>query len=307
MIGAFIVLTIATANFGSSASAAPSKSALERVEKSFTPGFQLEEKAAGRSLNFCRLTDVKLSTVDPVERSPALVHLRIYEARSKSDRTVILLPPTGGENILDRGYANHLCASGFNVALLQSWDHQTEVTLDPSMHDHGALRSLSAIRHTLDYLNPSRANQVGILGTSVGALSSSLALGFDHRLSTAVLIVGGTGFAEIVARSTETGAAKLREARMKALGMKKLEEYVGYIAEKVEIEPGDFSDFSGKKKVLAFVGTNDDTVPTRNQWDLVKRFDAESVGYEGNHTETILNTFTWKRGRISDFFEKNLH
>lgn len=286
--------------------AAPPKEVLDRLEKSFTPGYALTEKSAGRSLNFCRLTDVRLETRDPVTNGDSFVQLRIYHARKDSDRTVILLPPTGGENILDQGYANHLCAAGFNVALLQAWAHQLEVSLDPSMHDHGAIRSLSAIRHTLDYLKPTRATQVGILGTSVGALTSSLALGFDARINHAVLIVGGLGFPEIVARSTEKGAAKLREARMKAFGLKDVEDYVRFLSERVQMEPGHFVDYSGKKKVLAFVGTKDDTVPTRNQYELVKAYGAELDEYAGDHTQTILNTFTWKRGKIAAFFEENL-
>lgn len=301
LIGLTCMLTLTTTAF-----AAPSPEVLERLEKSFTPGFRLTETPAGRSLSFCRLTDAKLETRDPVTAEKSEVSVRIYHARKDSDRTVILLPPTGGENILDQGYANHLCGAGLNVALLQTWSHQTDVTLDPSMHDHGALRSLSAIRHTLDYLRPARGTQVGILGTSVGALSSSLALGFDPRLNTAVLIVGGLGFPEIVARSTEKGAAKLREERMKAFGMKSVEDYVAFITKNVKVEPADFVGFSGSKKVLAFVGTKDDTVPTRNQFELVKAYAAESDEYAGDHTATILNTFTWKRGKIAAFFEENL-
>lgn len=286
--------------------AEPSKEVLARLQDSFRAGFTATETPAGRSLSFCKLLDVRLDVTDPVTGKPGFVQNRIYEARNGSDRTVILLPPTGGENILDQGYANHLCSGGFRVVILQTWFNQTEVTLDPAMHDNGAVRSLSAIRHTLDYLKPTRASQVGILGTSVGALSSSLALGFEPRLSSGVFIVGGFGFSEIVARSTEAGAAKLRDARMKAFGLKNIEDYVALLAEKVVIEPGDFTEFSGRKNVLAFVGTRDVTVPTKNQTALVKAYQAESDEYAGDHTQTILNTFTWKRGKIAAFFEKNL-
>jgi hypothetical protein len=305
MFGALLMLTLANP-VAPQALAAPAQEVVDRLRDSFTPGFTAIEKSAGRSLNFCRLTDVRLETRDPVTREAGFVQLRIYHSRKESDRSVILLPPTGGENILDQGYANHLCSNGLNVAMLQTWHKQLEVTLDMGMHDNGAVRSLSAIRHTLDYLKPSRATQVGILGTSVGALSSSLALGFEPRLSAAVLIVGGTGFAEIVARSTEKGATSLREARMKEHGLRSVEEYVALLSRHVVIEPGDFAEFSGRKKVLAFVGTKDDTVPTRNQRDLVRTYGAESDEYAGDHTQTILNTFTWKRGKISAFFGENL-
>lgn len=294
--------------------AAPAPEIVARLQSSFTPGFTAKESPAGRSLNFCKLTDLRLEVQDPVTKGPGFVQARIYEARNgaartvtaSAARTIILLPPTGGENILDQGYANHLCARGFRVFLLQTWFRQTEATLEMSMHDHGALRSLSAIRHSLDYLKPSRATQVGILGTSVGALSASLALGFDPRLAAGVLIVGGVGFSEIVARSTEAGAVKLREARMKAFGLRTVEEYVALMNEHVTIEPGQFAEFSGRKQVLAFVGTEDLTVPTRNQRELVKVFQAESEDIAGDHTRAILHTFAWKKSRIADFFERSL-
>lgn len=297
-----------------SALSAPSPEVVDRLQKSFVPGFVAKTEGAGRSLALCRLTDLRLETVDPVTREPGFVQARIYHAKndsgrtdaSRAPRTVILLPPTGGENILDQGYANHLCARGFQVMMLQTWHKQLEVKLDPEMHNEGAVRALSAVRHALDYLRPDRNTQVGILGTSIGAISASLALGFDGRLNTGALIVGGVGFPEIVARSTEQGAAKLREERMKALGITDLEAYVALMKEKVTVEPGDFAEFSGKKKVLAFVGTEDLTVPTANQRDLVRAFGAEQDEFKGDHLETILNTFWWKKGQITRFFEENL-
>jgi len=306
MTGAFTMMLMLQTFHAPTALAQPSPETLARLNNSFRPGFEARETPAGRSLSFCKLTDVKLSITDPVTGKPGFVQNRIYESRSSSDRTVILLPPTGGENILDQGYANHLCSAGFRVVLLQTWYNQTETTLDMGMHDNGAVRSLSAIRHTLDYLKPSRSSQVGILGTSVGALTSSLALGFDPRLSSGVLIVGGVDMAEIIAASTETGAARLREARMKEFGFRNFSEYLAAMRKHVTIDPADFAGFSGRKNVLAFLGMRDITVPTSNQQALVRAFQAEADEYAGDHTQTILNTFTWKRGKIAAFFEKHL-
>jgi len=290
----------------SAAHAQPSPEVLARLKNSFEPGFKVTRSDAGQSDSSCPLTDVKLLVTDPVTKKPGFVQARIYAPTQPSDRTVILLPPTGGENVLDRGYSDSLCSAGFKVVLLQTWFKQTESTLDMGMHDNGAVRSLSAIRHVLDYLKPSRATQVVILGTSVGALSSSLALGFDARLNAAVLIVGGVGVAEIIAASTEQGAAKLRRSRMKAFGFKSYSEYLSAMRKKVLIEPADFVNYSGQKTVLAFVGGNDVTVPTKHQLDLVRAFGAEADEYPGDHLQTIIHTAIFKKSKITDFFQKNL-
>ena len=290
--------------------AAPPADALAMLQQSYVPGSQASETSAGHSFNLCALTDLKLAVVDPIDKGAATIQARIYQSTGSQDpktlRTVILLPPTGGENLLDQVYSNYLCSSGFRVILLQTWSHQTDMKLDIVMHDEGAIRSTAAIRHVLDYLAPQRSTQVGIIGTSVGALSSALALGFDSRLNTGVLIVGGTGEADIIARSNEQGVAQLRDARMKAFGYKDIEEYAAAVKQKVRIDPADFVNYTGPKNILAFVGTEDITVPTANQRELVQMFHAQSVEYAGDHVATIKHTALWDRATIADYFNKNL-
>lgn len=306
MIGTMLMLLLNPA----SSFATPPADVLSRLEDSYNPAMSATATPSGRSLSFCPTTDLRLAVADPVTKAPGFVQARVYDPLRAADRelgrTVLVLPPTGGENKLDQGYANTLCSSGFRAVIVQTWFRQTESTLDMSMHDNGAVRSLAAIRHVLDWLKPARNTQVGILGTSVGALSSALALGFDARLNSAALIVGGVRMPDIIARSTEQGATSLREARMKAYGFRTIDDYVAAMREHVKIEPADFVDFSGPKKVLAFVGTRDVTVPTENQLELVRDFAAQSDEYAGDHLQTILNTFAWKRGKIVGFFEKNL-
>lgn len=288
--------------------AQPAPEILEALKASFVPGFAATEKRNGFSLSLCPVNSLELAVHDPITKKPATVQAQVYRPllRRAANRSVILVPPTGGENMLDRGYANALCSTGIQVVLLQGWSHQLDVRLDLAIHDEGAHRALSAIRHTLDYLNPASPSQVGILGTSVGALGSALALGFETRLQSAALIVGGVGLPEIYASSIEEGAAKLRAARAKAFGYKSDADYLADLRANVKIDPKDFADFTGPKNVLSFTGLNDLTVPTANQQELARLFGAENHDFAGDHLRTILNTFFWERDRIVDFFDKNL-
>jgi hypothetical protein len=290
--------------------AAPPTDILQRVETSFVPGAKALVKREGYSFSLCPMKSLRLEILDAVTRRPAVVEAKIYLPRrrqAKSElRSVIILPPTGGENMLDRGYANALCAAGFQSVLVSGWTHQTDSKLELSVHDEGALRALSAVRHVLDYLNPTRNTQVGILGTSVGALSASLALGFDARLQSSVLIVGGVDLPQIYAHSDERGAVKLREQRMRALGFGTRKNYLAALRQHVRIEPRDFAGHSGPKNVLAFIGSDDTTVPTRNQEELAAVFRAERAVYSGNHFQTILHTYWRERPRITRFFQRNL-
>jgi len=40
---------------------------------------------------------------------------------SKSIGHIIIVPPTGGTNVLDRSYARKLCAEGFSAHILSHW------------------------------------------------------------------------------------------------------------------------------------------------------------------------------------------
>lgn len=290
------------------AHALPQPEILEALKAGFVPGFSAQETRNGYSISLCPVSALELRIHDPITKEPGVVKAQVYRPslRRPTERSVIVIPPTGGENMLDRGYANALCSAGIQVVLLQGWSHQLDVRLDLAIHDEGAQRALSAIRHTLDYLNPSRNSQVGILGTSVGALGSALALGFEPRLQAATLIVGGVGLPEIYSATTEEGASKLRAARTKAFGYKSQADYLADLRAKVKIDPRDFADLTGPKKVLAFTGLNDLTVPTENQQELARLFGAENHEFQGDHLRTILNTFFWERDRIVDFFGKNL-
>lgn len=299
---------IATLALTAAVHALPSPETLDALKNSFVPGFEAAEKRDGYSLSFCPVSALELKIHDPITKEPGIVKAQVYRPslRRPADRSVILIPPTGGENMLDRGYANSLCSAGIQVVLLQGWSHQLDVRLDLAIHDEGAHRALSAVRHTLDYLNPARNSQVGILGTSVGALGAALALGFEPRLQSAALIVGGVGLPEIYAASIEEGAAKLKAARTKAFGYKSQADYLADLKAKVKIDPRDFADLTGPKKVLSFTGLKDLTVPTANQQELAQLLQAENHDFQGDHLRTILNTFFWERDRIVGFFDKNL-
>lgn len=292
------------------AQAAPSADVIQKIESAYSPASEARVRAAGYSLFGCSLESLKLTALDPVTKDPGETKATIYRSpfarKSSPAKTILLLPPTGGENALDRGYANTLCLAGFKVVLISGWASDDEVSLDLGMHDKGALRVLTAVRRMVDYLQASGAGPIGILGTSVGAMGSALALGYDARIKAGVLIVGGVGMAEIIARTDEPGAAKLRAARLKHHGFKNLEDYEAALRARILIEPADFANYSGTKRVLAFNGTLDSTVPLKNQRDLARVFGAKAEDYEGDHGQTILRTFAFKQKAILDFFGESL-
>lgn len=260
----------------------------------------------------CRMTPVEITGEDPLTHQPRKVTTMSYAPKNSTAenlRTVILMPPTGGENELDSDYADHLCRNGMRVVLVQHWEGDDIVELDMDMHDRGAMRSTAAVKDVIEFINPKKPEQLGILGTSVGAISSSVILGVDSRVSTGVLIVGGGGLAEVIGSSSEKTLASLRAARMAdpSFGFKNEEDYKKALVDHVKIEPLHLVNFAQPKKVLFYLATEDITVPTANQYKLYHAFgDQELVTHDDNHFKTILRTAWKEKTRIKDFFTINL-
>ena len=288
----------------------PSANILDRIEKSYTPKITAAETDITETFSVCQKKEVVLTTLDPVNQTPSDVKLTHYVrilADPSQAKTVIIMPPTGGVTPLDHYYAERFCLAGFRIALVESWTSDTLAELDMDMHDRAALRALTAVRHTIEYLKPNRSSQIGILGTSVGAISSALALGYESRIAAGALIVGGGGMPEIIATSTEKTLSKLRSDRMTSLGITGIKDYEDQLRQHVHIEPLDFINLSGKKSVWMMIATKDITVPTKNQFDLYHAFgDQDLLTYEDNHINTILYTAALHAPDIEKFFHEHL-
>ncbi len=272
----------------------------------YNPSIQGKILDRGWSLYGCDTETLTIQGIDPVTRAPRNVSVVLYKSTIDSQKAVILLPPTGGVNVLDRGYANQLCSSGITVAILKGWKHQLDVTLDFSMHDFGALRFISATRHTVEFLRSRKLNSIGLLGTSIGAIGGALAFAVEPRISAITLIVGSARFADVIAESDEEGAAHLREARMKALGLRSQEQYQDLVRQKVQIEPMEYLKAKNKRPAFVITADNDTTVPTNYQHELAQILDGKEVVIKGNHVQVVKQAFWEHSNDIVQFFSTNL-
>lgn len=292
---------------GSLAAAADSASIdAAKIRQSFYPKIETKKLSSGWSLYGCPTEELEITGKDPVDLKKRSVKLSLYKARGKGrGRVVIILPPTGGVNILDQGYANSLCSNGISAAIISEWDHQDNVSLSFEMHNDGALRAVAATRHAVEYLTNDHSS-IGILGTSIGAVASSLVLSFEPRISSAAFIAGSARFADVVTYSDEAGASELRVNRMKKFGYKNIDEYRRAVQDSVWVDPIRFADQIGPIKSLVVSADADTTVPTEHQFELVELLKAEKhIRLKGNHLQVIKQTFCDYSREIVDFFNGN--
>lgn len=294
----------------------PKPEAIALLQKGYDPRIQanlLETEEKGlEGFITCQVARMEVLGKDPLEGKPSQVVVRSFRPKvlgqlMPEPKTVLIIPPLGGASPLDETYAYSLCALGFRAVVLERWAPNSRDEFDFSAHDRQAVRIISAIRHIVEYIAPTRKNQLGIFGTSAGAIISALAVGFEPRLSAAVLIVGGGGLADLYAYSTESGIAELRKKRMKEFGYGSVAEYHQALKEHILIEPLDFARFSGPKRVLMVIAERDSMVPTANQWALHRAFGSQdALLFSGGHYLAVADALTRRHRDFFTFFNTHL-
>jgi dienelactone hydrolase len=253
-------------------------------------------------------------SVETVMLEPDHLQVRIYTPKHKSPselRTILIEPPTGGENPLDLMYARHFCRKGFQSVIIEHWSGDTTTATDFGMHDRAMVAAINAVKQTLDYISAARPTQVGIMGTSLGSLITAVTLGFEPRLQTAAIIVGGGDLAEINAKSDEKSLINLRETRMKDYGINSITDYQTILKSHIQYDPLVSISKSSVKNIYMMIGMKDLTVPTANQLKLrdvtSEHTDLEVHYFSGNHFETILGTWATQSTSLTKFFDRNLN
>ncbi|MBX3040666.1 MAG: hypothetical protein KF789_08180 [Bdellovibrionaceae bacterium] len=233
------------------------------------------------------------------------VQTSFYQSRSPNGKTVLIMPPTGGNNALDRAYARGLCSAGFDVYILNRWTGDDEYNLELGIHERLYERTQKAIGFVLAEIPDNRP--VGILGTSVGAIFTATAMGVHDRLKAAFVITGGAPIASVIVNSDQLAMKDAKLKRFEEFGFKNEQEYLTALAPMILLDPFKLPrKFEGKKLGMV-ISEEDTTVPGEYQLSLEKLWNPQTVyRFRNDHFLTILKTWIWHRGDIVRFFQSSL-
>jgi hypothetical protein len=290
------------------AQAAPSPQLQRLVERTVDKNIRFYHSVEKQSFKGCSQGRTFIIGKEPWTGAKRTITLNEYEAPG-STRAVIIMPPTGGENVVDQYWGNLLCSKGIRAVIVSSFELFPENGVDLKMYDIEALRSLAAIRQTAEYLERSGAKTIGLLGTSLGAIQGAFGIMVDDRINTATLIVGGLGLAQIAAASQEPEQVKLREIRMK---MWKLDQtqYAEKLRRAVHVDAVPYADdptLAQRKKVLSIVAEGDTYVPTSNQMRLYRVWGEQPlIEMKRSHISTVMRSAILHAHDVATFFDENL-
>ena len=231
------------------------------------------------------------------------VNLARYGPRS--GKSLILIPPTGGTNYIDRSYAKKFCKAGYQVLIVKEWAGQTETGIfDLQLHQRFYERSEKAIDLTLNEID---SGSIGLLGTSVGALHSAVAASTKDRISAVFIISGGAPLSAIIVNSDQDAMVNLGVKRKQAFGYKSKSEYLTALAPQIKLEPMKLGNGFKKKKLGMVVALEDTTVPTDTQKTLQSYWQPSVVIELANsHFWAIVNTWLYHSDEILAFFDSSL-
>ncbi len=223
-----------------------------------------------------------------------------------SQKNILIIPPTGGTNFLDRSYAKNFCIAGYQVFVLKNWDLQTETgNFDLALHQRFYERSEKAIDLTL---NEIKTGSIGLLGTSVGALHSAVAASTKDRINAVFIITGGAPLSSIIVNSDQDAMVNLGVKRKQAFGFKNKNDYLSALAPQIKLEPMKLGDGFKKKKLGMVVALEDTTVPSEAQKALQNYWKPTFVIELANgHFWAIINTWLYHSDEILEFFESSLN
>lgn len=217
------------------------------------------------------------------------VESRFYP-HPESGKTILIIPPTGGTNLIDRSYARELCAVGFNVHILDHWTMDDEYSLDLDIHRRFYGRAQRAIDLILTHIP--EQHEVSVLGTSVGALHASIATGRVERIKKALFITGGADITGTIVDSDQDVMRVARKKRNEMFGFKTRDEYYNELKKHIVLDPLFFESSFPGKKVSMVISDKDQTVPGPYQ-RLLQKISRPSRVLEINDDHFWAITKTW--------------
>ena len=218
-----------------------------------------------------------------------------------SVKSIVILPPTGRTNYLDRSYAKIFCKAGFDTYIMDSWTGDEVKTTELEIHQRFYGQAQKAIGLVLSQI---KSPYIGLLGTSVGGLHATIAASYQDRLQAVFVITGGISVAEVIVNSNQAAMVELRQDRQRRYGFKTADENIKALGNVFSFEPENLPQKFRQKDLGLSIALEDKTVPTANQLRLKEFWNSKYViTFPNNHFWTIVKSWLFKSDEILQFFE----
>ncbi len=223
---------------------------------------------------------------------------------SPSRKALVIVPPTGRTNYIDRRYAKLFCKAGYDVYIMDQWTNDEETTTELEIHERFYGQAQKAISIVINQIP--KNSYVGLIGTSVGGLHAVIAANYQERLDAVFVITAGISVAEVVVNSDQKAMVYLNSERKKNYNLKTDEEVLAAIGTAFTYEPTQLTERYKTRSLGMVIGLQDKTVPTATQKKLEEYWKPKKViNYKNDHFWTIVKAWLFTSDEILEFFEES--
>lgn len=296
---------------------------VEQVVQEFQfPGVYNEIKSQkdGGMFSSCWVYHRQFETDYPGAQEPYKVDMQMYipnRDRLGSDviPAVVMVPPVGGVNLLDRKTADSLCEGKMAAIILTNdfanIESQASGKLkDPTDHQETFYRIAAAIKGSMVMVEQDPnldIERFGVFGVSLGGILTSFVMATQPDIAAGYFVVAGGDVPEILASSDQEEVSKIRRKRMQEEGFETRDEYEAYLRQYITLDPVDLAATMTPETLNMVIAEKDHTVPTDNQYLLHKAFgEPDAEYYNDSHVSTVISTLFPSSGRrrIVRFFKE---
>jgi dienelactone hydrolase len=221
---------------------------------------------------------------------------------------VIVLHILGGDFDLARLFCRALAGKGINALFLkmphygereQPGDPTRMISMDPHLTVQGMTQAVLDIRRAAAWLASREEvsdDQIGIMGISLGGITSALSVSIEPRFKKAALLLAGGDMGEVAWTSTEM--SELRE-KWTAEGHTKAELFDILR----QVDPVTYARPVAGRKILMLNASHDEVVPPACTKSLWRAFgEPEIVWWDAGHY-TAVRYLAGGMLRVVDFFQ----
>ncbi len=238
----------------------------------------------------------------------------IYRPDRKGPRPVVLVfPPFGGVGHISDWVGSYYAHKGYVAAVVLPVEDVGDTSRPMAAANGVFIRNIIMARLFIDYLETLPEVDMGgvyAFGISLGGINTALAFGVESRISKAVEVVGGGDIPGILAGSGYYKVKRLREAWMRAEGIKTPAELREKLTAMAVADPVDFGVLRRPEDLLMVIGHGDTFVPDQYQWKLFQAFSRPEEGRYPALVESgsghIITSLDYKRyiNLAGEFFDR---
>jgi dienelactone hydrolase len=228
---------------------------------------------------------------------------------------VIMIPPIGGMNMLDRRMAETFCSSRMSALVLTDdfayIEAQSAGSLrPPEDHQETFYRVGAAVKGSMAMIaadNNLDYEKVGIFGVSLGGVLGSFMMATQVDVAAGYFIVAGGDIPHILAVSQQTEVARIRRKRMQAEGLENQQAYEEYLRQHIFFDPLDLAITMMPETINMVVAQRDSSVPTPNQMSLYEAFGQPETRFiNSGHVDAVISALFWANNRrdVARFFSQ---